>query len=157
MGRRRNSKAFTLIELAVVLGVLAILFTIAIPAARAGDSHYRADLTAARVATDIRRIARDSVFRSAVVEIRFDKANERYELRDYLVSGSLTIVTLSEHPFRALLVDANFDSSDSIKFTGGVSNRAGVGNVAIEVGGSRYQAAIDASTGTLESLLRLTD
>lgn len=103
---RRRQRAFSLLELLVVMVVVATIAGIAAPRYARSLDRYRADAAARRVVADLRFAAAEARASSASRTVTFDTATD-----DYQIDGMATAYTvrLSDAPYSATLVSVVFD------------------------------------------------
>ncbi|HZW11469.1 MAG TPA: prepilin-type N-terminal cleavage/methylation domain-containing protein [Phycisphaerales bacterium] len=135
-------RAFTLIELVVVLAVMAVAAAVAIPASVSTAGQYRANLASTRVGADMRRLQQDSWHNATTSSIVFSTAGDSYDLVNLEGSGATTTVHLGRSPYRVDLVSAQFDGVARVDFRAGVSSAASGGTVRVKASGVTFQATI---------------
>ena len=148
---RRIRRAFTIIEVLMVLFVLGVISTLAVPRYGNFVAQHRAESAARRIAADIALTRRHARLTSTSQTIQFDVSTNRY-----VVSGMSSLdnpagfytVLLTEEPYGASIVSISLDSNDNgtITFDGyGVPNTGG--SIVIGVGVYGRTIQIDAATG----------
>lgn len=152
----RHTRAFTLIELTLVIALIAILSAVAVPHYASSLNRYRVELAAKRVVADI-GIARAAARSSATgLTVNFASPANGYTLVGHPAvdgkSGDYA-VKLSDEPYKVSLGSAAFGpspSSTSIQFT-----RYGVpvagGTVIVSSGRYQKKIVIDGVTGRAEA------
>jgi prepilin-type N-terminal cleavage/methylation domain-containing protein len=140
--------AFTLIELAIVLAVLAVAAAVALPASVSTAGQYRANLTSTRIAADMRRVQQDSWHTATTVKIVFDSAGDSYDLVNLGGSGSTLTVDLGRAPYRVDLVSAQFDGLAEREYAGGVPSAAAGGTIRIRASGVTFETTLSGGQET---------
>jgi prepilin-type N-terminal cleavage/methylation domain-containing protein len=110
-----RQRAFSLLELVMVMGILVVMAGIALP--RFGTAHlrYSVELAARRVSADLsyaRDVARQ---KSSAQEIVFDQDAETYTLSgvgDVDRAGVDYTVSLTEEPYEVEVVSASFENAN---------------------------------------------
>lgn len=143
-------RGFTLAELALVVGIIAVASAIAIPRYGSAIARYRLDMAARRIAADIaltRDFARQS---SAGKAITFDIARNQYQtpgLTDLSKSSTTYSLVLSDRPYLARLVSASFASGSTSCAFDGYGRPAGAGTVVVKVGAMTRTISVAAESG----------
>ena len=142
-------RSFTLVDLIMTLVVIVIVAAIASPRYFNSLSRYRADAGARRVAADFaltQRMARNT---SASKTIRFDSANNSYEistLKKFDNSGDPYIVYLQDPPYQAELGLIDLGGDWQVTFDGfGIPDSGGF--VDVQTNDVRFRVTIDVETG----------
>ena len=149
---RRQHDAFSLIELLMVLGIIAVFSAIAVPRYASSLSHYRAEMAARRVVTDLalaRSVARQS---SQSKTVTFDRDNHRIVMigvgatRNSDPTSTPYITSLASAPYEVEMVELDFGGDATVAFDGfGRPDSAGF--VVIQCGAFRYTIELDEITG----------
>ena len=147
----RTCGAFSLLEVVLVLAIMAIVATIAVPRYARALVRYRAETGARRLAADLeyaRTLAHNSSSTQAVV---FDAAADSYTLTgrtDPDRPGQPYTVALAGDPYRADLVSADFGGTASVTFDAYGTPDSG-GTVRIEVGDYAFTVTVDGQSGDI--------
>lgn len=140
---------FSLAELVVVIAVLAILASIAVPRFASAASHHRLTSAAMRVANDLNLARARARASSARVTVAFDQANHTYSVsgtRGLDSSPIGYVVSLAKAPYRVRISAAEFGSDSEVIFDGyGVPDSGGT--VIISSAGRHEVVQLDAGTG----------
>lgn len=145
----RPRRAFSLLELVLVLVILGIAAAIAVPRHAAALARYRAQTCARRVEADLARarsLAQETSSDQAVV---FDPAADCYTLAgwdDPDRPGQPYTVALGGDPHRADLVAASFGSGSTVTFNGYGLPQDG-GTVTVQAGDYAWTVSVDGETG----------
>jgi prepilin-type N-terminal cleavage/methylation domain-containing protein len=148
---RRDGRGFTLVEVAVVIAILAVLAAIAVPRYSLALQRYRAAAVGQRVAADLALAQTLGKTTSIGQPVAFSVASNNYQLTGYagfLGGGAQAnyTVSLAASPYNATLVSANFNSTTQVTF-----NRFGQpdngGTVVVQVGTVQKTITVDGTTG----------
>ncbi len=144
---------FSLLELAVVVSIIAILAAIAIPRYAAAIVQERLDATARRIVLDLTFAQRQARMSSASRSVAFTAANHSYTLTgiaDPDHPGNTYTVNLSKPPYEATIMSASFGSGTQITFDGyGLPLNGVGGSVVIQVGSRIKTVTIDGASGAV--------
>ena len=116
---RASRRAFTLIELAIVLLILGILAGVAAPKYADALARFRVEAAAKRVAIDMRYARSRAIERSETQTVEFFPTTERYSFANALhpTRGRTGYhVDLIDEGFEVDLVSANFGGAESMSF-----------------------------------------
>lgn len=145
-------QGFTLIELAVVVSIVAILATMAASKYSGALMRYRAQQAGARVLADIALAQSVAKTSSAGQSVAFSVASNNYVLANYAAplngpAQSSYTVTLSAGPYDATLVSASFGGSTTLSYDRYGQPSSG-GTVVLTVGNARtVTITVDPNTG----------
>jgi prepilin-type N-terminal cleavage/methylation domain-containing protein len=140
---------FSLLEVVLVSAIIAIFAALAVPRYGSACARHRADVTAGRVAADLRLAQSHARVASSSRTVCFDPATEEYLLPDVPApdgaSGSYG-VALSSEPYRADLVSADFSGATQVVFSGwGLPNSGGT--IIVTSGSQQRTIILDGTTG----------
>jgi prepilin-type N-terminal cleavage/methylation domain-containing protein len=151
---RTSSRAFTLIELVIVIAAIAILSLIAIPKYASAVNRYRVDIAAKRVVSDL-ALARASARANGVdLVVNFATPANGYTLVGVAAAdgkaGDYT-VKLSDEPYKVSLGSAAFGTpaTTSVTFTKYGTPKA-AGGVIVSSGDYSKTVLLDGITGRAE-------
>lgn len=145
------NSGFSLLEVVLVAAIVAIFAAIAVPRYGSASARRRADLTAGRVAADLRLAQAHARVASSASTVCFYPVTEEYLLTDIPApdgaSGSYRVV-LSSEPYRTDLVSADFTGAAQVTFDGwGLPNSGGT--VVVAAGSQQRTITIDGPTGVV--------
>ena len=151
--RQIRSRAFTLVELLVVVMILAIVAAVAVPYA-VGTGDFQAMSAARRIAGDLEYAQNAAITTQTPVTVTFDVSGESYSVTN--ASGLLT------HPITKLSYVIDFDSEESfnqldlatVDFAGAAAvefdelgSPDNGGTVTLRAGPNTYQVSVAPATG----------
>ena len=126
----RPTSGFSLLELVLVLAIMTTLSTVAVPRYAVSLARYRADAAAKRVKAELSLARRTAKITGASLTV---------DVSDYQE-------ILSESPYRAVIVSADFDGDEDVVFDGyGIPDSGGT--VTVRVGIIQRTVLVDADTG----------
>jgi type II secretion system protein H len=144
---------FTLIELAMVLAIVALISAMAIPRFGGSLVRARADQAARRVAADLELAQRFAVRRGASYAVVFDATADVYRMpgmNDPDHPASRYRIDLTVVPYEVDLVSADFGGNPHVIFDGyGVP--ASAGQVVLRAGAEIRTLALAAVTGRVST------
>jgi prepilin-type N-terminal cleavage/methylation domain-containing protein len=145
----RPPRAFSLVELVIVMAIIGIMAAIAIPRYAGAIQNYRADLAARRIVTDLAMTRSRANIMSASQRIVFDVAANQYQVADMPDPDSplsTYTVRLSAAPYQARLVSVDFGGTPDVSFDGfGVPAKGGT--VIIQAGDIQRKVVLNPGTG----------
>lgn len=141
--------AFSLLELLLALAIVATLSAIAVPRFGMSVVRYRADLAAHRIVCDLELAQATARAGSSSRNVEF-----RPDHDDYVIAGitpldphmSSYTVDLSDRPYEAALVSAEFGGDSAVTFDGWGLPDSG-GTVILSVGSEQRTIVVGAETG----------
>ncbi|KPK79718.1 MAG: hypothetical protein AMJ81_12895 [Phycisphaerae bacterium SM23_33] len=140
---------FSLFELVVVLGIIAVVVAIAAPRYADSIARHRADLVARRIVADLDLARAKAYASSTTVTVKFDVQADTVWLVGMPSmdrAASEYVVRLAEPPYHARLVYADFGGSPALSFDGyGVASSGGC--LVVQVGQVRRTLNLDPGTG----------
>jgi prepilin-type N-terminal cleavage/methylation domain-containing protein len=146
---RRAKSAFTLVELALVLVLIAMFSMLAFPRYSNFVSRQRLEAAARRIGTDLAQAQRHAKQSGAPVTVRFEISNSQYRfvgLPDPDHPSREYSVAMNDEPYVATLVSADFGGSTDLIFDAYGTPQQG-GSVVVKVGDRQQTVTID--TGDL--------
>ena len=147
-----SRRAFSLLELVLVIAITATLSAVAIPRYANSIVNYRLEMAARRIVADLDWARNNARISSASRTVTFSVDNNNYQIPNVknLTDASTTYeVDLSGDLYRASLVSANFGGDLFVVFDGyGVPSSGGV--VVVAAGGIQKTVALDANTARAE-------
>jgi len=147
------TRAFTLLELVVVITIVGIVSAVAIPRFTSSTQRYRADAAAARLAADIRRARETARTSSQSVLLAFNLTRNSYAIngvRDLTNPGLPgTIVQLDDPPYLSRVALLGFGGATNITFDGYGSASAG-GSIVLKAGKEYRRVTLDAASGSTQ-------
>lgn len=151
---RCRARAFTLIELVIVMMIVAVVAAIAVPRYQLATARYRALGAARRIAADIEGLRQQAVARSLGHRFRF-RNTTTYQLTDNTAGwagATVKSVDLSLEPYRARVSSLDLGNDGELLFNGfGVPD--GAATITIAAGVASAQVSVNASTGAVSARL----
>ena len=144
-----SHRAFSLVELLVVMAVIGIMLAIAVPRYAVSATRYRLDAAARRIVSDLSLAQSRARATSKSQPVLFSVAAGTYQMTGMAAldrSSGDYAVTLAGDPYRVTLVSADFGGQASVTFDGYGSPTRG-GTIVIQAGGAQRTITVDASTG----------
>ena len=111
-----KQRAFSLLELIIVMGILVVMAGIALPRYGAAHARYSVDLAARRVAADLSYAQHVARQRSSYQEIAFDKDADSYALdgiADIDRASATYTVVVSGEPYGVDMVSVSFENENA--------------------------------------------
>jgi prepilin-type N-terminal cleavage/methylation domain-containing protein len=145
----RNA-GFSLVELAIVMVIIAIVAAMAVPRYMAGLARYRAEAAARRLVVDL-DLARSSARAASEARVlRLEPATHRYTIvgMDHPDRpGTPYTVRLDEEPYHAIIVSHNLGTDAAVTFDGyGQPDLAAT--ITVRSGDTMRTVTLDPTTGT---------
>ena len=144
-----RAKAFTLVELLMVVVIVSIVGAIALPRYGNAVAQYRLDAAAKRIVADIDYARALAMSTSQSRSIIFSPAYQTYSIANVtsLDNRSTTYtVNLNAEPYKSSLVSATFGGSSTITFDPYGTPSSG-GTVVVRTPTTQKTITIDATTG----------
>ncbi|MBT3201554.1 MAG: type II transport protein [Phycisphaerales bacterium] len=110
---------FTMLELAIVIAIAAILGAVAVPRYAKSNQRYQAELTARKIVADIAYARRRACISSGSQAVNFDLGAQQYQLpgvKGLRKSADDYTVMLTESPYNAKIISANFNGDSEVIF-----------------------------------------
>lgn len=146
MSRRR---ALTMLELAIVIVIIAIVSTMAVPRFAEAINHQRVDAAARRITADLNLARRRARVSGQRITIKFDVASEAYVFEgmdDPDRPGQTYVVDLTLPPYEADLRAVSFWGDAAVTFEQtGQAYRGG--KIVVASGDEAATIAVSTSTG----------
>lgn len=150
-GALGGSRAFTLLELVLVLSIVGVLSAIAVPRFQRSIVKARADAAANRIAADLRLARARAIQKSTTQSVVFTRAagNDAYGLPGVpgLANPSAAYrVSLSGEPYLASFVSVTAGGDQTLIYDGfGVPDSAAT--IVVQAGEFQRTITVDATTG----------
>ncbi|MEM7756242.1 MAG: prepilin-type N-terminal cleavage/methylation domain-containing protein [Planctomycetota bacterium] len=108
-----HHRAFSLIELVVVMAILGVVAAIAVPKLSSAAAGQRAEMAALRLSTDLAMVQEMARAQSRSITVTFDAA-----ARSYAIKGDTTsVVSLAREPYGVSAFQASFGDSGVTELT----------------------------------------
>ncbi len=128
-------RAFSLFELVLILAIIAVVAAIAAPRYASSLSNYRCEAAAQRIIRDLGVARAEARSGSTSITVTFDVANNRYGIAGVTSlesASSSASLTLSDSPYFAHLLSADFGGDEVVTFDGyGLPDDTGTVEVAV--------------------------
>jgi type II secretion system protein H len=148
--RRPGRRAFSLIELTMVIAIIAIVSAIAAPRFAAASNRFRIDAAARRIVADLNLAQARARSSSASQTIAFDLSAHRYEMigmADPDRPSAAYAVSLGDGPYHCKLDTATFGADATLVFNGFGMPDSG-GSLTISTGSEKRTITMDSTTGS---------
>ena len=137
-----HNRAFSLIELVIVIVIIGIIAAIAVPRYASSLDNYRASLAARKVAADVAMAQAVARAASRSVTVTFDPALDHYTIE----GGQSQRVNLSDAPFSSS-VQADFGAGGSALVFDGYGRNNNPGILRLRSGQAQRTVTVDPVTG----------
>lgn len=137
-------QGFTLVELVMVLGIIALLGAVAVPRYTDALNRYRARAAAEQIVRVLELSQATARQQSTAISVWFDVANDTVhapQLDDPDRDGAW-VIDLSARPWRAALSKADFDGQVYVLYNG-YGETTMTGAAAVEAGGVTWSIELD--------------
>jgi len=145
----RANRGFSLLELALVVGIVAVVAGMAAPRFSGATMRYRVALTARRIAADLNLAQSWARTSSKSQKVAFEKTKARYRMTGVRTLDNRSVnyeVDLGSDPHLVTLVSADFGEDPNVTFDAYGAPDSG-GTVVIEASGMQKTITLDAYTG----------
>lgn len=147
--RSSAQRAYTLVELVIVLAILVAMWWIAAPRYNSSICRSRSEQAARRIAADLNLARAQAVSSSAPVSLVFNVSSSSYSIAGVtgLDNKSTSYnVNLSADPYDCTIVSASFNSTQQVTFDryGSADN---AGQVIVQCGGIQTSVTLESSAG----------
>jgi prepilin-type N-terminal cleavage/methylation domain-containing protein len=150
-------RAFTLVELAIVLLVMGILVAVIVPKVSSSLCHESVDAAAKKIAADLELSRRAAKLTGASLSVQFDVANNRYTLlnvKDINHPVIQQVTQLLNTGYATTLVSAAFNGTSQLTFdlygqpfAGSPLTPLTTGSVVIQAGTVQHTIVVNPTTG----------
>jgi prepilin-type N-terminal cleavage/methylation domain-containing protein len=144
--RRRGRRAFSLLEMVVVLAVGATMASIAIPRMGNAAARYKVDFAARKVVADLDRARSNARLTGAAQTVTFNLTTHRYVVTGGTGMASGLTVDLAGDPYKCRVTAADFGGSAVATFDAYGLPAAG-GTVTLASGSLTRTVTLDAASG----------
>ncbi|MBI1338255.1 MAG: prepilin-type N-terminal cleavage/methylation domain-containing protein [Phycisphaera sp.] len=145
--RSATDRAFSLIELVLVLAIVTVLATLAMPRYFSAQQRYRADAAARSIAMELEHARDMAQATSRSVTVAFDVTNNRCVLT--VADDGQTRPRQTELSDDARIKSASFTGSTAVTFDG-YGQASADGSVVVTSGGYAKTVTLTAQTGQTE-------
>ena len=147
----RARRAFSLIELMLVVAIMAVFAAMAAPRYTDALYRYRADAAARRIAADLTMAQSKARSLATSRSVVFSISGKSYQIpneTDLNLSGGAYSVNLGSAPYYVAIGTVSFNGNASVTFNGyGVPNNAG--SVQVTAGNVVRTISIDSASGVV--------
>ncbi len=146
-----ENRGFSLVELALVMSIIAVIAAVATPRYVTTLTRYRADAAARRLVSDLTLARATAERRSGTAAIEFPSGGKGYHAVGVVdplgIAGAGYVIDLSAEPYAARIESLRLtDGSSRIEFDGYGMPSTG-GEIVVESGGTRRVVRIDTGSG----------
>ncbi|MFP4354906.1 MAG: GspH/FimT family pseudopilin [Phycisphaerae bacterium] len=152
MKNTRRNPAFSLVEMVMVIVIIAVLAGLATPRISRAMVKYRAGRAARVVVSDLQRARAHALAEAKAVAIHFDLADSTIRIPSLPHPDHPALRyrnQLSAEPYRATIIEADFDSSPSVTFNGLGEPDSG-GRVVVQCGDQQQTIILHPSSAEAE-------
>ncbi len=142
-------RGFTLVELLMVMFIIGVITSIAVPRFAGAIAHQRVEAAARRLVVDLALARRHAKASTTSQTVSFDTVTNSYRLIGMKHPDHPAAeyeVSLSEEPYDAIIVSADFGGDAEIIFDGWGAPDSG-GSVLVQVGSHQKTIDVDPDTG----------
>lgn len=144
-----RSRAFSLIELACVIAIIAVISAIALPHWSSAMLDQQMNLALKRISSDIALAQSRANYGSTTVTLNFSPSTNSYQIvgmPDPDRPAQTYTVNLSASPYYLTLTSASFGGSTSLAFDGYGTPLAG-GTIVLSQGSTSRTLTVDGTSG----------
>ena len=146
-----TARAFTLLELAIVVVVIGVVVAVSVPKYAESRSRYQVELAARKVSVDATYVQNDARYASAARAIDYNPPTDTYTFiytSPASSSPETALVVLRNAPFHVSILNADFNSGSTLTFNGFGLPLAG-GTVAVGTDTRGKSITVDPDTGAV--------
>lgn len=149
------TRAFSLLELVVVLMIISVAALIAVPKYAASASRFRVEAAASRISDDIELMRTRARAASEPRVIEFNVSTDVYQIagEQGLDRSSNYVVDLTDAPYNADITLVDFDSNDSLTIDG-FGAVSITGRIVVRAGSEYRTIFVGAASATVENGVR---
>jgi len=150
---RRASRAFTLVEMVIVVLIIGILTASAAPRMAGAIRTSRLDAACRRITADLAWARQSAINKSTAQTVQFTPASGSYTLAlaaDLDRPAAAYVVTLTSAPYSCTLVSATLGADTNVVFDRFGRPDSG-GTIVVGAGSSTKTVTLDANTGLATS------
>jgi type II secretion system protein H len=150
---RRASRAFTLVEMVIVVLIIGILTASAAPRMAGTIRSSRLDAACRRIKADLAWARQSAINKSAAQTVAFTPASGTYAIAtaaDLDRPAAAYTVSLFSAPYSCTIVSATLGADSNVIFDRFGSPDSG-GTIVVSAGGSTKTVTLDANTGLASS------
>ena len=144
--RHVNQVGFTMLEMVMVMVIISIIATIAMPRYISSMDRYRADAAAGRIVAELHEVHSRARAVGQSRTVNFDTAGNRLRVLNNAASSLERAVDLSIEPYRAKIIAAVFGNDTSVIFNGYGRPDTG-GKIMVQSGSASRTVILDSQTG----------